>query len=119
MGISLYEKYGGFAVVNRIVMALYDALLDSDELGDYFEDVDMKRQIDHQTKFIAYLLGGPASYSNEHLQRAHARLDITHPHFEEMKAILARTLADHGIEAPDVAALMAEVEARRHVIVAG
>lgn len=34
MSGSLYEKYGGFAVVNRIVMAFYDALLDSDELGN-------------------------------------------------------------------------------------
>lgn len=77
----------------------------------------MKRLIDHQTNFIAYVLGGPASFSDEHLGRAHAHLNVTGPHFEEMKAVLGKTLAAHGVEAQDVAALLDEVEARRAVIV--
>lgn len=114
---SLYEKYGGFAQINRIVMAFYDALLDSDEVGPYFDDIDMKRLIDHQTKFVSMILGGPADYSDERIHRAHASLNVTDPHFDEMKLILRGALLDNGIEAVDADLVMREIEARRAVIV--
>jgi len=44
---SLFELYGGFASVSKIVMAFYDKILDSDIAGPYFDDVDMKALIDH------------------------------------------------------------------------
>ena len=114
---TLYDKYGGFAQVNRIVMAFYDALLDSEEIGPYFDDVDMKRLIDHQTKFISGLLGGPASFTDEHLRRAHAHLGVTPDHFDEMKRILHETLQEHGFSPEDADAAIGEIEARRDVIV--
>lgn len=114
---SLYEKYGGFAQINRIVMAFYDALLDSDEVGPYFDDIDMKRLIDHQTKFVSMILGGPADYSDERIHRAHSALNVTDPHFDEMKLILRGALLDNGIEAVDADLVMREIEARRGVIV--
>ncbi|MEM1346371.1 MAG: group 1 truncated hemoglobin [Pseudomonadota bacterium] len=117
-GQNLYEKYGGFAQINRIVMAFYDALLDSDEIGPYFDDVDMVRLIDHQTKFVAALMGGPAQFDDEHLHRAHARLAITDTHFDEMKAILAETLDAHGMASEDIETVLGAIEMRRRVVVA-
>lgn len=117
MAKSLYEKYGGFKSVSRIVMAFYDKVLDSDQIGDYFEDIDMPRLIDHQTKFISSLFGGPVSYSDERLKRAHANLDLTHEDFDEVGRLLSETLAEHGIEPVDISALMSEIEARRTSIV--
>lgn len=114
---SLYEKYGGFGQVNRIVMDFYDSLLDSDEVGPYFDDVDMKRLIDHQTKFVSSLLGGPAEFKDDHLQRAHADLGVTDAHFDEMKTLFGETLSEHGIEAQDVETVLGEIEARRALIV--
>ena len=114
---SLYDKYGGFGSVSRIVLDLYDRLLDSETVGDYFESADMKRLIDHQTKFIAYLLGGPAEYTGERLEQLHAHLSIGGADFDEMKAILDETLGHHGFDAGDRAAVMAEIEARRTLIV--
>jgi hemoglobin len=113
MAQTIYEKYGGFGTVNRIVMSFYDRLLDHDELGDYFEDIDMKSLIDHQTKFISSLLGGPVSFDNDHLQRAHAHLNISSEDFDEMKNVLAETLSDHGVVAADVDTVIGAVEARR------
>lgn len=115
---SLYEKYGGFGQVNRIVMDFYDSLLDSEEVGPYFDDVEMKRLIDHQTKFVASLLGGPASFSDDHLQRAHANLGITDAHMDEMKAIMGETLNAHGLDPEDVQVVLDAIEARRALIVA-
>jgi len=114
---NLYDKYGGFGQVNKIVMAFYDKLLDSDEIGPYFDDIDMSRLIDHQTKFIASLLGGPASFTDEHLGKAHSALNVTHAHFDELKEILYATLTEHGVTLDDSAQLVDAVEARRAVIV--
>ena len=114
---SVYEKYGGFRTVSRVVMSFYDMVLDSDQIGDYFEHVDMTRQIDHQTKFIASLMGGPASFSDARLKQVHASLGISHADFDEMASLLAEALAEHGVEDSDIRTVMAEIEARRPIIV--
>lgn len=114
---TLYDKYGGFARLNRIVMAFYDALLDSEEIGPYFDEVDMERLIDHQTKFVSGLLGGPASFTDEQLRRAHVHLGITGEHFDEMKLVMGQTLTSHDFDAEDVETVLAEIEARRDLIV--
>ena len=46
MARSLFEKYGGFKTVSKIVMDFYEMALDSDQIGDYFENIDMGRLID-------------------------------------------------------------------------
>lgn len=114
---TLYERYGGFATVSRLVMAFYDNILDSDILADYFEDVDMRRLIDHQTKFIASLMGGPASYSNEILRNVHKSLNIDHASFDELVVILRKTLTEFNVEADDIETIAEAIEERRFVIV--
>jgi len=99
-------------------MDLYDRLLDSEEVGPYFDDVDMKRLIDHQTKFIAFLLGGPADFKPDHLQRAHEPLNISNAHFDDMKQILSDTLSDAGFEADDLETVMGVIETHRAQVVA-
>ncbi len=117
MSATLYEKYGGFGSISRMVMAFYDKLLDSDAVGPFFDDVDMKRLIDHQTKFIASLLGGPAEYTDERLEMAHRHLGIDGAAFDEMKRLLDEALTAHGIEPNDRAAVLDGIEARRSIIV--
>ena len=118
MSRSLYDKYGGFSAVSRIVMDFYEQALESDQIGGYFENVNMPRLMDHQTKFISALLGGPASFGDEHLRRVHANLGISHADFDEMRALLGETLAEHGFAADDVEAAMGAIEAKRSIIVA-
>lgn len=117
MSDSLFDKYGGFGSVSRVVMAFYDRLLDSDEIGDFFDDVDMKRLIDHQTKFVSSLMGGPASYTDERLEQLHAHLDISGPDFDEMKRLLEETLTEFSFEETDKEAVLAAIESRRSLIV--
>lgn len=106
----LFERLGGFGAVSRIVSAFYDRVLDSDRLAPFFDGVDMARLIDHQTKFVAALTGGPAEYSDEALRRAHARHAIDRAAFGEMKALLAETLDEHGAPEADVRAVLREIE---------
>jgi len=117
MAVSLFQKYGGFAAISRIVLSFYDKALDSDQIGGYFEDVDMKRLVDHQTKFVSSLLGGPASYTDERLRQLHLHLGITHADFDEMRKLLAEALEQHGFAPEDCSLVIAEIEARRGVIV--
>ncbi len=117
MSQTLFEKYGGFATISRVVMDFYDRALDSDQIGDFFDGVEMKKLIDHQTKFIATLMGGPASYTNERLAAMHSRLQINDVDFDEMKKLLTETLEEHGVSPDDVAAVIHEIEIRRDAIV--
>lgn len=117
MAITLYDKYGGFAALNRVVMAFYDNVIDCDDLAPYFEAVEMERLIDHQTKFLASLLGGPASFTDEHLRHVHTTLGITDAAFDRMKATMKETLVEHGFSTADTAAVLDAIEGRRRVIV--
>jgi hemoglobin len=117
MGQTLFEKYGGFSAISRVVLDLYERLLDDDAIGPFFDDVDMARIVDHQTKFVSSLLGGPAHFSDDQIRRMHGHLEIGARHFDRLKTILAETLADHGFEADDVTLVVGAFEARRNLVV--
>lgn len=117
MARSMFDRYGGFAKLSKVVMAFYDKALDSDVIGDYFEDVDMRRLVDHQTKFIASIMGGPASYTNEQLRQLHARLNIDQRAFDEMAALLEETLEDFDFNPEDIGEIIADVKSRSPYIV--
>jgi hemoglobin len=116
-GKTMFERYGGFAKVSRIVSSFYDRVLDSDLLAPYFTTVDMRRQIDHQTKFFASIMGGPASYTSEHLARVHQTLAITDAAFDELVLLVRETLEDFGLDESDIATVYGEIVSYRSFIV--
>ncbi len=113
----MFERYGGFASVSKVVMAFYDKVLDSDIAGPYFDDVDMKSLIDHQTKFIAQVMGGPTSFSNEALQSVHAKHSIDREAFNEVADLLRESLEDFDIEPGDIDKILEEVTSRSPYII--
>jgi hemoglobin len=114
---TLFEKYGGFAAISRVVLDLYERLLDDDEVGPFFDNVDMARIVDHQTKFVASLLGGPAHYSDDQIRRMHNHLDIGDLQFDRLKQLLAECLQEHGFAHADVKLVIDAFEARRNLVV--
>jgi hemoglobin len=114
---TIFDKCGGFSAVSRIVMDLYDRLLDDDEVGPFFDNVEMSRIVDHQTKFVSSLMGGPASYTDDQIARMHAHLTIHAAHFDRLREILDETLADHGLAPEDRALVIGAFEARRGLVV--
>lgn len=117
MSRSMFDKYGGFASVSKVVSAFYDKAVDSDIIGPFFDDIDMRAQIDHQTKFISSLMGGPAAYSDEALQKVHAHLNIDRESFEEMGALLRKTLVEFDFDSDDVERIMHEITSRADIII--
>ncbi|WP_424986603.1 group I truncated hemoglobin [Microbulbifer sp. S227A] len=118
MAQSLFEKYGGFKTVSRIIMTFYEMVLDSDQIGDHFDDVDMARLIDHQTKFVSSLMGGPASISDERLEAVHRHLGISHADFDEVVVLLRAALSAHRMAEDDILQTLDAVESKRAIIVA-
>lgn len=117
MKATMFERYGGFGVVHRIVLSFYDKMLDSDVVAAYFDDVDMEALVDHQTKFISQVMGGPASYSNEILEQVHRPLGVTREAFDEMARLLESTLEEFSVKPDDVRAVMADIRSRQPFIV--
>lgn len=113
----MFERYGGFASVSKVVMAFYEKALDSDIIGHHFENVEMRKLIDHQTKFVASVMGGPVVYTDDALQRLHAHLDIDQPQFNEMTVLLRETLEDFELESADIDEIMDHFHARSRYIV--
>ena len=66
---SVYNQIGGFTAVRKIVVEFYNNMLDEDELAKYFAKTNMERLIDHQTKFISQLLGGPVSHTSMYFEQ--------------------------------------------------
>lgn len=113
----MFERYGGFAQVSRIVSAFYDRILSTPVTSVYFSGVDMRRLIDHQTKFISTIMGGPASYSDDALERIHAHIGISEEAFDASADMLMEALEEFGIDDADVKQLCAEFVARKRFVV--
>jgi hemoglobin len=98
-------------------MGFYEKVLDSPVVSPYFANTDMKRLIDHQTKFFAYLMGGPVSYTNEHIERVHAHLGINEPAFYEAVTLLNETLEDFNFDEEDIQLIEDEFTSRKNYII--
>ncbi|NIM95592.1 MAG: group 1 truncated hemoglobin [Anaerolineales bacterium] len=117
MAQSIFERYGGFANVGRVVSSFYDKMLESPVTSPFFAKTDMKRLIDHQTKFIATVMGGPASYTNEHIERIHARLGITEEAFLESLMLMKETLEDFDFADDDIQTVEDEMMGYKNFVV--
>ncbi len=113
---TTFEKYGGFSTVSRVVMTFYELVLDSDIVGHHFDDIDMPRLIDHQTKFVSGIMGGPASISDERLRVVHQNIDITAAEFDEIISILRQALTQHKMDPADISTVAREMESKRKLI---
>jgi hemoglobin len=113
----LYERFGGVTAVAGLVFDFYDRVMKSRQLARYFADVDMSRLIDHQTKFLCSVMGGPPSYTNEQLREVHAPLGITGEDFDEMVRLLHGSLKAFGMSGDDLDFTLSEIRARRPYIV--
>ncbi len=114
---SIFERYGGFVVVRKVVSDFYDKVLESERLQKYFENSDMRSLIDHQTKFIASVMGGPVAYTDDVLRRVHQGLGISHEEFLEAAMLLRETLEDHELENADIDYVFDEFTRRESSIV--
>lgn len=114
---TLFEKYGGFSTISKIVLTFYDRMIDDDLVGPFFDEVDLSKLIDHQNKFVTSLMGGPASFSDTHIERAHRNMTIEDRHLDRLKEIMAQTLSDFDVDSEDIETILEGFEQRRTILV--
>jgi hemoglobin len=119
MSRSMFERYGGFAKLSRVVLGFYDRMIESDVTGPYFEGVDMRRLVDHQTQFLSQVMGGPAIFTDAQLEKYHAHLRIEGAAFDEAIELLRETLEDFDFAPGDIDLIVGEMGARRRYVVSG
>ena len=114
---SIYDQLGGFVTVRKLITKFYANVLENDDLAVLFKNVNMERLIDHQTKFFAMLLGGPASYTDEELKQVHQRLGINNEQFDLTKDCLVDTLEDFDLSTEHTYLISNAFESKRDFIV--
>jgi hemoglobin len=115
---KLFDKYGGFSTISAVVHKFYEKIGNTPKLDHYFSNADMAALIDHQTKFLSMVLGGPNQYTGRTLGAAHSFLKIKGEDFDLVGEILQETLEESGVEAADVGLIMGVVVSVKNDIVA-
>jgi len=115
---NMFQHYGGAEKVSDLIFAFYDRVLSSERLAPFFATCDMRRLMEHQTRYISAVMGGPPSYSEAHLREVHATLGITNADFDEMLSLLRVAMTDSGYDAADTDQIIRRLSALRRVIVA-
>ncbi len=114
---SIYNQIGGFMAVRGLISDFYDRLLDNEEVAVLFENINMERIIDHQTKFFAMLLGGPVSFSDNEIKSVHERLSISNKQFDITKECLIETLEESELSESHTDFISEAFESKRKIIV--
>lgn len=108
---TLFDKLGGAAAVDLAVDKFYDRVLQDDRIKDFFADVDMVKQRQHQKDFLTYAFGGTDNYNGRYMRTAHRDLveqkGLKSEHFDAVAEDLMATLKEMGVSEE----LMAEVAA--------
>src|SRR6187551_480670 len=107
---SLYDELGGAAAVDKAVEVFYRKMLQDQRVVDFFDDVDMDRQIGKQRAFLTMVLGGPNQYTGRDLRSAHAPLvkrGLSDVHVDVVIEHLGGTLAELGATPAQIAQVAA------------
>jgi hemoglobin len=92
---SLYEKLGGKAALDAAVDKFYVKILADDRIKQFFEDINMHRQIRKQKEFLAAAFGGPIPWTGKDLRKAHANIPgLNETHFAAVAEHLQKTLEE-------------------------
>lgn len=115
---NLIEKYGRLTT-HVVVAHFYDAVLASPRLSLYFDGIDIRGLVDHQTAFLRSVMGGPAAHTPGEIADAHRGLGITEDDFDEMIGLLVGSLEKHEIEPEDIAIIQGRYRRYQQAVVAG
>lgn len=117
---SLYESLGGAPAVDLAVEMFYRRMLSDPRVSDFFDDVDMERQIAKQRAFLTMAFGGPHNYSGRDMRTAHAKLvvrGLNDSHVDIVIQHLGGVLQELGVDDALIAQVAAIAESvRDHVV---
>ncbi len=98
---SIYKRIGGKEAINLVVDRFYEYMLADDRVKDFFTDINMEKQRQHQKEFIIYALGGTDSYAGKDMRSAHQHLvdhkGLNDMHFDATVENLVKALKDFDV----------------------
>lgn len=107
---SLYDRIGGQGAVDAVVETFYRKVLTDERISEYFDDVDMDRQVLKQKAFLTMVFGGPSAYSGKDLRDGHKHLverGLNDSHVNAVIELLGKSLVEHGVGAGDIGEIAA------------
>ena len=107
---TLYEQLGGQPAVEAAVDSFYRKVIKDDRIKQFFDGVDMDRQIAKQKAFLTMVFGGPAHYSGKDMRDGHAHLvkrGLNDSHVDVVIELLGKTLTELGVAQPLIAQVAA------------
>lgn len=107
--MTLYERIGGEAGIQRLMDSFYARVLADDLLRPFFEGVEMEKLRRMQREFFAAALDGPIVYSGRSIAEVHAGLGIELRHLRRFLDHLLETLREHGAEEVDAYEIVSRV----------
>src|SRR3982750_3563692 len=113
---SLYEQLGGETAVDAAVDVFYRKVLSDDRVSEFFDDVDMDRQIAKQKGFLTMVFGGPVGYTGKDMRAGHAHLiarGLNDSHVNAVIELLGESLREVGAPDPLIAKVAAIAESAR------
>lgn len=111
---SLYNRLGGPLAVQAATELFYRKVLADPLLSGYFENVDMRRQLEMQEAFLTMAFGGPNHYTGRDLRSAHAALaGLDDKHVDAVIEHLAETLRELEVADSEIAEAGAIAESVR------
>lgn len=113
---SIYEQIGGSEVIQVAVEIFYRKVLLDDRVADFFEGVDMDRQIAKQASFLTMITGGPHHYTGKDMRSAHQRLvnrGLNDSHVDVVLDHLRGTFAEIGVKAEHIEQIIAKANSMR------
>ena len=113
---SLYEQLGGEPAVNAAVDVFYRKVLSDDRVSDFFDDVEMDRQIAKQRAFLTMVFGGPVNYTGKDMRAGHAHLvarGLNDSHVDAVIELLGESLREVGAPEHLIAKVAAIAESAR------
>ena len=113
---SLYEQLGGEPAVNAAVDVFYRKVLSDDRVSDFFDDVDMDRQIAKQKAFLTMVFGGPVAYTGKDMRSAHSDMvarGLNDSHVDAVIELLGASLREVGAPEHLIAQVAAIAESAR------
>jgi len=114
--MSLYDDLGGEAAIDAAVDLFYQKVLADDRIKNFFDGVNMDRQMQMQKKFLTYAFGGPNNYNGAGMRKAHERavsFGLNEFHFDAVMENLGATLQELGVPADKISEAAAIAESTR------
>jgi hemoglobin len=134
---SLYERLGGVFAIAAVVNAFSDALIQDPVVGQGSSNPALREWHTHslgrlpglkfmRTLWLCDVAGGPFQFSATRpghdalgLEAAHRELRITGPEFDEVAAVLARTLDEFGVPEREKGEVLAAFAAHKGEVTEG